>query len=353
MKYYLKCLECGATYESDYRSQVCRKCLGILEVIYPKKPSASSKRLESFWDLEGILPDGKYNRYEVGLTRLVRDREMSNAYLKLETENPSHSFKDRGSVIEVGKAYEYGFGSIVCASTGNMAYSVAYYAKLYGIKAKIFISDNASIDKVRDIRDTHDADITRVNGDFNKAQKLAERYSAKHNAFLAGDYCYRKEGQKTIAYEILLSMRNVNSIIVPVGNATLLTGMFKAIEELKADRRISEAPRIIGVEAEKCSPLHKAFISNKPVRYEKPRTKADAIAVGYPTYGDQALEYMRRLGGSVETVTESDMLSSQKSFIGTYGMNVELAGVAAQAYMHRLRGIHKGINAAVVTGANV
>lgn len=80
-----------------------------------------------------------------------------------------------------------------------------------------------------DIKGTHDAKIVRVDGDFTKAQGLAEGYAHKNSAFLAGDYCYRKEGQKIIAYEAVLQLGNINSIIVPVGNATLISGIYKGL----------------------------------------------------------------------------------------------------------------------------
>ncbi|MGC8538041.1 MAG: threonine synthase [Candidatus Micrarchaeia archaeon] len=352
MRYYLKCTKCGRTFESDYRTQVCDRCSGILEVIYARKPALGRNKLSSFWDFMPVLPSGNYRRYEVGLTKIIKSTDLPNTYMKLEIGNPTHSFKDRGSVIEVGKAYDYGYKEIVCASTGNMAYSVAYYAKLYGMKAKIFISNNASKDKVRDIRDTHDADVTRVDGDFTKAQHLAEAYAKRNGAFLAGDYCYRKEGQKTIAYEIILSGISINSMVVPVGNATLLSGTFKAIEEIKASRG-SGMPTVIGVEAKECSPLYKAFKGKEVIKYEAPRTKADAIAVGYPTFGDQSLTYMQKYGGAIGVVSESEMANEQHSFTERYGLIAELAAVAPLAYIRHGKGMTKGTKVAVITGANV
>lgn len=325
--------------------------------MYEHKPSITEKKPDSFWDFLPALPSGSYRRYEVGITKTLKSADLPNTYMKMEIGNPTHSFKDRGSVIEVGKAYDYGYDKVVCASTGNMAYSVAYYAKLYGLRAKIFISSNASRDKVRYIRETHDADVTRVNGDFNKAQGLAERYAKREGAFLTGDYCYRKEGQKTIAYELLLAGINaginIDSIIVPVGNATLLSGTLKAVEEIRAARRIGRAPMVIGVEASSCSPLYRAFASGRDVKYEAPKTRADAIAVGYPTYGNQALQYMRKHSSYMKTVSEAEMSREQLSFTNRYGLAVELAGVAALAAIRSGKGIHKGIKAAVITGANV
>lgn len=346
MHYHLRCTKCGEIYDSRYSSQVCEKCNGILEVEYEGK-LPKIKKVSSFWDFEPVLPKGNYRHFEVGLTKTVRG---DNVYLKLEIDNPTHSFKDRGSVIEVAKAHEYGYDEVVCASTGNMAYSVAYYAKAYGIKSKIFVSKNVSRDKMEYIRKTHDADITKVDGDFTLAQKHAEEYAKRRNVFLAGDYCYRKEGQKTIAYE--LNFYNPDNIFVPVGNATLLSGILKAIQEMKTSGMLRKVPKVIGVESDKCKPLYDAFRSRDgKVRYEKPRTKADAIAVGYPTFGDQAIPLLKKFKGYVTTVSDEEMQKEQNLFYERYGLVAELAGVASLVAYKKIK--PKGESFAIISGGNV
>jgi threonine synthase len=346
MDYYLKCTKCGEVYNRHYDGQTCGKCGGLLEVVYKGKlPKIAGAY--SFWDFKPILPKGIYKEFEVGLTKTIKGKE-EGLYLKLEIENPTHSFKDRGSVIEVAKAHEYGYDEIVCASTGNMAYSLAYYAKAYGIKAKIFVSKNVSKDKMEYIRKTHDANVTKVDGDFSLAQKHAEKYAKRRNVFLTGDYCYRKEGQKTIAYE--LNWHKFDNIIVPVGNATLISGILKAIVEMKASGSIKKVPKVIGVESESCKPLYDAFKSGK-LKYEKPNTIADAIAVGYPTFGMQAIELLKKLGGYMVTVSDKEMESEQNLFYQDYGLVAELAGVASLAAYKKLK--PKGKTVAIISGANV
>ncbi|MEM0154752.1 MAG: pyridoxal-phosphate dependent enzyme, partial [Methanothrix sp.] len=190
MKYYLECTNCGSIFESDYDSQICQKCSGILEVVYGGKiPKIGS--INSFWDMEKVMPSGRYTHFYLGNTPLMESKYGDSLKLKLEFFNPTHSFKDRGSAIEVAKAMEYGFKEVVCASTGNMAYSITYYAKLYGLRSQVFISSNANTDKINDIRSVGDANVHRVDGDFTKAQGMALKYSKEHKAFLTGDYCYR------------------------------------------------------------------------------------------------------------------------------------------------------------------
>ena len=353
MKYILKCTVCKVEYSSRHSYQTCGNCGGNLEVVYTEKPKFGKSNGERFWDYEFLLPKAKYRRRELGGTKIIRSKDNDRLYFKLEIDNPTRSFKDRGSVIEIAKAKEYGYSSIVCASTGNMAYSLSYYAKLEGMHAKIFIGGSASRHKLRNIRELHDADVERIHGDFNKALDYAYKYSARHKAFLSGDYCYRKEGQKTLAYEIMEQLRDVTHVIIPVGNATLLSGFFKGLDEMRKARKIHRLPKIVAVQARKCSPLVKAFAENRNVRYEKPMTSADAIAVGYPTFGNEAVKMLRSSGGMAIAVSETEMKMEQKRFFRDYGLVAETASVAAIAAAGKIA-FKKGDKAvAIISGGNV
>lgn len=352
MKYYLKCLGCGESYGAKYRKQTCERCGGLLEVIYTGRLRGFSHAI-GFWKYESVLPDSNYRHYELGSTRLIRGHDSDNLLLKLEIENPTRSFKDRGSVVEVSKAVEYGYDRLACASTGNMAYSIAYYSRLTGVHAKLFISRDANKDKIRDIEETGDTDIVHVNGDFTKAQGLAEEYANKRGAFLAGDYCYRKEGQRTIAYEIVEQAPDVTHIIVPVGNATLISGIFKGLKEMKLAGRIRRLPVLIGVQAKGSDPLVRAFKSGGGIKYLATKTAADAIAVGLPTFGEQALKAMKETKGFAMSVTDGEMEKEQKRFYDEYGLVAELAGVASIAAFRRLKKIRGCKFAAIISGGNV
>ncbi|MEM0147252.1 MAG: pyridoxal-phosphate dependent enzyme [Candidatus Micrarchaeaceae archaeon] len=347
MKYSLRCVSCGARF-SKTKSQICPKCGGLLEVEYER--NAIVDHIKSFWDLEPVLPNGHYKHFVVGNTTLV-ESEKRDLLLKLETLNPTHSFKDRGSVIEVAKAKEYGYKEIVCASTGNMAYSISYFAKLYGIRSVIFISKGANKDKLIDIKMTHDSELHLINGDFTKAQKDAEQYAENNGAFLAGDYCYRKEGQSTIGFELFYQHGEINNIIMPIGNGTLFSAVYKAYSRIKNADAIEKLPRLIGVQASLCAPL--AHATHGGIKYEKPRTKADAIAVGYPTYGTQVLDAIKHTSGALITVTDSEMVHWQKKFYASYGILAELAGVASMAAYARIASRLKGKTAVLITGANL
>jgi threonine synthase len=328
--------------------QLCYKCGGILEVVYSGDTQTGPLR-KDFWSYEDLLPIGEYKHYKLGNTALLPAVEK-NLFLKLENENPTKSFKDRGSVVEIAKALEYGYDEIVCASTGNMAYSVAYYAKLGGIRATIFASKNANWLKIRNIRETRDANVIRVDGDFTEAQRRAIGYSKRKEAFLTGDYGYRKEGQKTLVYEIMAELPSVRNILVPVGNATLFSASYKALMELKKLGLVHRLPRLIAVQASLTDPVVAAFRRNEKVKYQKPLTDAGAIAVGYPTYGDQAIEGIRATHGTAVDVTDREMESERKAFYREYGLQVEMAGVASVAAFRKVD--LEGQSVAVVSGGN-
>ena len=347
MRYSLVCNNCNKKYNSNYDSQICKSCKGILEVIYDR-PMHFPNKFKGFWDFEKNMPDSDYLHYELGNTKIM---DYYGNFLKLEFYNPTKSFKDRGSVIEIAKANEYKYDEIVCASTGNMAYSLAYYAKLAGIKVRVFISKNANKDKIRYIKDVHDATITKIDGDFTLAQSEALKYSDKNNAFLTGDYCYRKEGQKSIAYELAYQINKIDCIVAPIGNATLFSALYKAFIELKKAGMIKNMPKMIGVEAEQCAPIARS-LNKKRLMYIKPNTDADAIAVGMPTYGIDAIHAIKKTNGDIITVSESEIYREQKLFYEKYGLIVELGGIASLAGYNKID--KKSPNTVILlTGGNI
>jgi threonine synthase len=348
MEYRLVCLSCAQQYPSTFHAQLCESCDGMLEVDYVGQPALKALYKDS-WSYEPLLPQGKYKRYKLGNTSLHKAVE-DGLFLKMETENPTKSFKDRGSVIEVAKAMEYGFDEVVCASTGNMGYSVAYYAGLAGLKSTIFVSTNANRLKVRNIREIRGARLIRVDGDFTEAQRRAIRYSKREKAFLTGDYCYRKEGQKTLMYEILAELPDVEYVFIPIGNATLFTGSHKALTELHRYGISDARPHLMAVQASLANPVTVALMSERSIEYQKPRTDAGAIAVGFPTYGDQAVEGIKETSGASLDVTDEEMEEERRAFYREYGLRVEMSGVAS-IVAFRKSGV-RGKSVAVISGGN-
>lgn len=348
MDYGLRCRSCKEPFTMYFRKQLCDSCGGILEVEYKSRPAIKELR-KDFWSYEPLLPKGEYKHYKLGDTTLLQSVE-EGLFLKLESENPTKSFKDRGSVVELAKALEYGYDEVVCASTGNMAYSVAYYAKLAGIRSTIFVSRNANWLKIRNIRETRDAKLFRIDGDFTEAQRRAISYAKRKEAFLVGDYGYRKEGQKTLIYELLAEFPDVENVLIPVGNATLYSASYKGLTELQKYALSGAHPRLIAVQASLTDPLRVAYEAGRRVRYQKPRTDAGAIAVGYPTYGDEAIEGVKATKAMVVDVTDKEMEEERKAFYREYGLQVEMAGVASVAAFRKVP--LEGKSVAVISGAN-
>ena len=343
-------MKCRERYKSSFTSQICGKCDSLLNVVYDEKKKFSYSTDNSFWSYGEFMPDCSYKRLEAGSTNVVIADEYG-LYFKVESTNPTKSFKDRGSVIELNKAIEYGYKEVACASTGNMAYSIAYYSKMLGIRAKVFISKHANKDKIRLIKGTHDADISEIDGDFTDAQNEAIKYSKKNNAFLTGDYCYRKEGQKTAIFEAMHDLKSVDTIILPVGNATLLAGTLEAVKYMKQSNAIKQIPKVIGVEAEGAKPLYTAFKSGTQIMRERPDTAADAIAVGFPTFGEESIKLLKELGGDMVTVSDKEMLEEAVKLKEMYNIEAELGGAASVAAYRKLS--PEGKTIALVSGGNI
>ncbi len=332
MDYRLVCTKCGHVEGDDaFR---CSKCGAILEVENKYGELKADKIFKNIRKgvarYANLLPVKKLVTLGEGNTPLskMNYHSMPNVrvLLKLEMKNPTKTFKDRGSVVELSKAVELGVRNVCCASTGNMGLSVAYYARHMGIKAHIFISKNANREKIKKIM-AQGARIVYVNGDFNKALKSAEVFAREKGAFVCGDYHFRKEGQKTVAYELAEQMKGTmpDYIFMPLGNGTLFSGVYKGFREMQRYKIIKRIPKMIAVQSEMCDPLVKAFRAHKGIRYVVPKTEADAIAVGYPTFGVESLAAINSTNGSAISVSEDEIKKAVR-LLEKYKINAELGG---------------------------
>ncbi len=333
MRYILKCSSCDEEYGPKNPIFRCNKCKSILEVsyAYPKSITLHKSKIKNSRYKQLFPLSGKFFTLGEGGTPLVKYEFAGvNLALKLETKNPTHSFKDRGSALEISKAKELGFKEVCCASTGNMGLSVATYSKKFGLKCRIFISKDAKPAKINKIK-AQKAEIIELEGDFNKALETAELFARVNNAFLCGDYHYRKEGQKSIAYEILeQSKTSIDFIVLPVGNATLLAGIYKGLLEFKRFGLIKRLPRLVAVQAEGCNPLVRAFNVHKKIQYVSPNTGADAIAVGYPTFGFEGISALRKSKGMAIAVKDKEIADAVKTLHKSH-IYAEEGGAAAFA----------------------
>lgn len=361
MDYALVCTKCGHT-DDDTRFR-CSRCNSILEVRYGYEKrrfsSLVTKGGKGIGRYANFLPVKRLFSLGEGGTRFspvkINGIDMK-VRLKLEMGNPTKTFKDRGSAVELSKAAELGAKEVCCASTGNMGLSVAHYAMHMHINARIFISRNANKAKIRKIK-LQGAKLSYVNGDFNNALRNAETYARKTGAFVCGDYHFRKEGQKTVIYEIAEQARQSmpDYLFIPVGNGTLFSGVYKGLTELKMYGMIKRVPRMVAVQSDMCDPLVSAFRNHKAIRYTVPKTEADAIAVGYPTFGFESLNAIKRTKGNAVSVSEKEIESAVR-LLEKYKVYAELGGGTGFAGLLKMYETNekalKGKSAAVVITGN-
>ncbi|MCL5430226.1 MAG: pyridoxal-phosphate dependent enzyme [Candidatus Marsarchaeota archaeon] len=314
----------------------CDKCGSILEVAYdyPKlhlRKSYKSARISQNKYKVFYPVSGKLATLGEGSTRLkMMDFHGIDVYLKIETSNPTRTFKDRGTVIEISKALSLGINKICCASTGNMALSISHYSRVHKMECTVFISKHANKEKISRIR-KEKAKVILVDGGFNRAIRNAEAHSRKTGSFLCGDYHYRKEGQKSIAFEIVDRLSKApDFIFVPIGNGTLFAATYKGLLEYRRFGIIKRLPRLVAVQSKGCNPLTKAFIKNKEIKYVEPKTYADAIAVGYPIFGLESIEALRKTNGLASEPTDKEISAAVK-YLSKYGVCAEPGGATAFA----------------------
>ncbi len=351
MEYVLVCNACGKMAAPG--SFKCTKCGSVLEVKYKYSKAYRSKGGKGILRYSQLLPSGKLVSLKEGQTPLRRLKMHGALVLaKIESGNPTNTFKDRGSAVEISKALEARASRICAASTGNMGLSLAHYARKFGLGCTIFMGKGSNGKKVRKIKN-EGAEVRYVNGDFNTALKAAEKQSLKDKSFLCGDYHFRKEGQKTIAFEIAEQCKGKmpEYLFMPVGNGTLFSGVCKGFKEFMRYGLIDKPPRLVAVQSYGCDPVVRAYASGTNVRYVRPRTKADAIAVGYPTFGREVLDSIRFTKGSAVGVSESE-ISKAMALLARQGVSAELGAATGMAGFLKMSGELKGRSVAVVVTGN-
>ncbi len=274
-----------------------------------------------------------------GGTRLVQSLAKKNVWYKLEYENPTGSFKDRGSQVEISHAAANGVKHVVCASTGNMGASISAYAARAKIKTTIVVPRGTPQNKLKQIK-MYGAQLIQVKGDYSDAlKKTWEMQAHDPKIMLCGDYPLRAHGQKTIAYEIAeqLGWKSPDNVIVPIGNGTLVYALYMGFREMMELGLVKKMPQLHGVQAENCNPLQEAW--NKQTTHfipqKNPTTIAGAIACGNPVYGLQALQCIEASRGKMFIVSEKQLRSGKHSLAENEGLYSEYSGAAVQSVLER------------------
>jgi threonine synthase len=252
-----------------------------------------------------------------GFTPLVAERIGSfDIAMKVEFVSPTLSFKDRGAVVLVAHALQLGVNHVVADSSGNAGTAISAYAARAGIRCTVFVPEATSPNKLAQMT-AHGADVTVVPGSREDAAAAAIEAVESSGAFYASHVYnpFFTEGIKTYGYEICeqLSWTAPDTLVIPVGNGTMLLGAHLAFMELKAAGIIDRTPRIIAVQAAACAPIAEAFSTGTqsivPVR--NTGTLAEGIAIAEPARGTQLLEIVRGNGGVFVTVDDDEILKAQ------------------------------------------
>jgi threonine synthase len=283
----------------------------------------------------------------VGLTPLQRAPRLAErlgvreVWIKNDTANPTHSFKDRVVAVALAKARELGYRVVACASTGNLANAVAAHAAAAGLESYVFIPADLEEQKVlaTGVYGTH---LVAVQGTYDDVNRLCTELSGEREwAFVNVNVRpYYSEGSKTIAYEIAeqLGFELPDRVVAPIASGSLFTKIARGFEEwLDIGLIEGELPVFNGAQAAGCSPVAQAFEAGHDVcRPVRPDTIAKSLAIGNPADGPYALDLARRSGGAVDSVTDDEIRAGIRLLAETTGIFTETAGGVTTAVLHKL-----------------
>jgi len=352
----LRCRECGREYPSE-PVHVCEFCFGPLEVRYDYdgiKRVLTREVIESrpatMWRYRELLPiDGEPTvGLQNGYTPLIRAENLGkalgldNLYIKNDSVcHPTLSFKDRVVAAAVNKAKEFGYDTIACASTGNLANSVAAHAASAGMKSYIFIPHDLETSKVLGTS-IYDPKLIAIRGSYDDVNRFCSEVAAVFKwAFVNINIRpFYGDGSKTFGYEIAeqLGWRAPDNVIVPVAGSSLITKIHKAFKEFEMLGLIGDVKtRVFAAQASGCSPVTTAIKEGKSdFRPVKPDTIAKSIAIGNPADGYYGIKVVKETGGWGEDVSDKEIVDGMLLLARTEGIFTETAGGVTVAVTRKL-----------------
>ena len=342
----LKCRECTREYAIE-PIYVCEYCFGPLEVVYDYdgiKKVLTKKKIESrpqnLWRYKELLPidkeptSGLYSGFTplVKAEKLAKHLGLKELYVKDDTvTHPTLSFKDRVVAIALSKAREFGFDTVACASTGNLAHSVSAHGAAGGFERYIFIP--ATLERSKIIASlAYEPNLIAVDGNYDDVNRLCSEVANKYNwAFVNINIRpFYAEGSKTQGYEIVeqLGWRVPDAVVVPCASGSLMTKIWKSFKEMKQLGLIEDTnTKVFAAQATGCSPIVKAIKDGvdviKPV---KPDTIAKSLAIGNPADGFYATQIIKESGGFGADVSDDEIVDAIKLLAATEGIFSETAG---------------------------
>jgi threonine synthase len=353
----LSCRECGSRYDLG-AAYSCVECFGPLEVAYDFG-TVTREQIEagpaSIWRYQPLLPVAPWAADEPnlapGMTKLVDARNLAAAlgitgrlWVKDDSGNPTHSFKDRVVAVAQSAARRLGLTTIACASTGNLANAVAAAAARAGQGSVVVIPSNLEAGKTITTA-AYGGTLLAVEGNYDDVNRLCseligEDITADWGFVNVNLRPYYAEGSKTLGFEVAeqLGWRLPEQVVVPIASGALLTKIDKGFGELVSLGLVEgTAYRVFGAQAAGCSPVAQAFDNGwdavKPV---KPNTIAKSLAIGNPADGPYALDVVRRTGGAIAAVSEEEIVDGIRLLAQTEGIFAETAGGVTVATLRRL-----------------
>ncbi len=338
------CTTCGQSHPVDTRDWLCA-CGGLFD--FREQPALDwnrvGQRQAGLWRYRSLLPLEpaweEVSLGEGGTPLLPVEWEGLRLHLKLESLSPTGSFKDRGSSVMLSALRGLGIDRVVEDSSGNAGASISAYAARAGIRCEVCVPDTAAGPKLGQMT-AYGAEVIEIRGRREYAA-LAAWAAAAHGAYYAS-HIYNPfflAGMQTLAFELWeqLDQQAPGAVLMPVGNGTLLLGVYRGFQRLYQAGLIGRLPRLLGVQAEACAPLAKAFgeDSTTPKRVTPSFTSATGIAISKPARGKEILAAVRDTDGCLVLVTEEEIARSQQE-LGSRGFHVEPTSAAAMAAIRHL-----------------
>jgi len=339
----LRCRVCETQYPLDPIG-VCAKCFGPLDPVYDRDEQRRTISRESIaggpasiWRYADLLPVAPpvEARLPAGWTPLVRvprleqELGLGELWLKLDTANPTHSFKDRVVAVAAAKAQELGRTTIACSSTGNLANAVAARAAAEGLEAVVLVPADLEPEKLIATA-IYGAKIFAVQGSYDDCSRLSIELSFELDwAFVnVGLRAYYAEGSKTLGFEIAeqLGWELPDAVVAPIASGAMFSKVHQGFGELLELGLVEgTSPRLFGGQAEGCSPVATAFASGEKVKPLRPNTIAKSLAIGSPADGEIAVATARASGGAIHIVAEDEIAENIALLAETTGVFGETA----------------------------
>jgi threonine synthase len=357
--YELRCRECGKSYGIQPLS-ICDECFSPLEVTFDLELArtrftrdAISNGPLNMWRYRTLLPvpDDYVPQTPAGFTPLMKAPRLgahigaTNLYIKNDAVClPTLSFKDRVVAVALANAQAFGFDTVGCSSTGNLANAVAAQAARLGLKTFILVPADLEPAKILNTQ-VYGATLVRIDGNYDHVNRLCSQIADRYNwGFVNVNLRpYYAEGSKTVGFEIAeqLGWRLPDNIVCPMAGGSLITKIRKAFSELVALGLVEDRPvRFFGAQATGCSPISTAVKNGTDViEPQRPNTIARSLAIGNPADGPYASRAIRASGGWAEDVSDVEIVSAIQELAETEGVFTETAGgvttaVTARLYAH-------------------